>query len=340
MGHRACFILIESEKERTFYYSRYGSFCMDNRILGGFESLLNFIRDNHAISEMEWLGKCGAQDGEMLMDCQNRVLIWNGEGDASWNPVYRQVFLQVVRDQWQGWDIRFAYNVAQDILNYAGYPQKPLNLERFKDEPQIQLDPAQDGLVKEILPGILSILDSNQQCRLIPLNLKIYGCLLSGPAFFSRWEEVPQLEKLVIDTIHSEGIDFNGPRWCGGGIHLNLLEQKMEYWVKYFIPGIEQLIAPMWPGWQITIHFDEFVWQEKITNGALSFKVESMSEILEELLPLKAWLEKPIALENQEIEETIGKLATRSYELALIIKIMVYLILIGILVLFLWPLMT
>ena len=39
MGHRACYILIKNEKERTFYYSRYGSNIMDHNILGGFSCI-------------------------------------------------------------------------------------------------------------------------------------------------------------------------------------------------------------------------------------------------------------------------------------------------------------
>ena len=93
----------------------------------------------------------------------------------------------------------------------------------------------------------------------------------------------------------------------------------------------------MWPGWEITIHYDEFEWQEKITKGALSFKVKSISEILEEMLPLGVWSEKPIV--DHEIEEMIAKQPIRRHKLALVIKIMACLVLVGILILFLWVLM-
>lgn len=348
MGHRACYLLIKNEKERAFYYSRYGSIIMDDNILGGFSQLVSSIERKDVISEAKWLSLGGGQDGGLLLDYQQRVLVWYGEEKTNWDPVYRGVFLKVARQLWKGWDIRWAYNSERDILDYAGYPREPLYLEDFKQVSRIHLDPAHDGSIKESsLPGILSIIDSEQQCRLIPLDQPVYSYLLSGPAFFSNWKEVPQLESLLIDTTS------NYPFWderdphvphvpheCYGGIHLNLLEQKLDYWAKYFKQGDEQLIFPMWPGWKITIHYDEFEWQEKITKGALSFKVKSISEILEEMLPLRVWSEKPGELDNQEIEETIAKLATRPYGPALIIKIMVYLILLGILILFLWVLVA
>ena len=343
MGHRACFILIKNEKERTFYYSRYVSNILDRNILGGFRQLVSFIEREDVISEAKWLSLGGGQDGGLLLDCQQRVLIWYGGEKTNWDPVYRGVFLMVARQLWKGWDIRWAYNSELDILDYAGYPREPLHLDDFKQEPRIHLDPARDGSIKESsLSGILSIIDSDQQCRLIPLDQTIYSYLLSGPAFFSNWKEVPQLESLLIDTTSNPYWEEGEPdvlHECRGGIHLNLSAQTLDYWKQFRSLGIEQLISPMWSGWQITMHYDEFEWQEKFTKGALSFKVKSISEILAEMLPLGVWSEKPRELDDQEIEETIAKLATRPYGPALIVKIMAYLILVGILILFLWVLM-
>lgn len=342
MGHRACFILIKNEKERAFYYSRYGSNILDRNILGGFRQLVSFIEDLDVISETEWLRQGGGQDGGLLLDYQQRVLIWFGEEKTNWDPVYRGVFLKVARQLWKAWDIRWAYNSELDILDYAGYPREPLISDNYNGAPPSLLDPQKDGVIEEWGSGVLSIIDTNQQCRLIPLNQPVYTYLLSGPAFFARWEDVPQLENLVINTIPSPIFEEPEPNLlqnCAGGIHLNLSAQTLDYWEKSHYLDMEQLILPMWPGWQITIHYDEFEWQEKITKGALSFKVKSISETLAEMLPLGLWSEKPRELDDQEIEETIAKLATRPYGPALIVKIMVYLILAGILILFLWVLM-
>ena len=341
MGNRACYLLIKNEKERAFYYCRYSSNIMDHFILSGFSELVSSIEMEDVISETKWLSLGGGQDGGLLLDCQQRVLIWYGGEKTNWDPVYRGVFLEVARQLWVGWDIRWAYNSELDILNHAGYPREPLYLDDFKQEPRIHLDPARDGSIKESsLSGILSIIDSDQQCRLIPLDQTIYSYLLSGPAFFSNWKEVPQMESLLIDTTSrpfwDEG-DPDVPHGCWGGIHLNLLEQKLDYWARYFLLGTDQFISPIWPGWEITAHYDEFEWQEKITKGALSFKVKSISEILEEMLPLGVWSEKPIV--DHEIEEMIAKQPIRRHKLALVIKIMACLVLVGILILFLWVLM-
>ena len=75
-------------------------------------------------------------------------------------------------------------------------------------------------------------------------------------------------------------------------------------------------------------------------KGAFSFKVKSEKEILAEFLPLGVWSEKPVVLGDQEVEETIAKLVICPKGSALIIKIMAYLILGGILILFLWVLMA
>ena len=342
MGNRACYLLIKNEKERAFYYCRYSSNIMDHFILSGFSELVSSIERKDVISEAKWLSLGGGQDGGLLLDCQQRVLIWYGGEKTNWDPVYRGVFLEVAGQLWKGWDIRWAYNSELDILDYAGYPREPLISDHYNRVPPSLLDPQKDGVIEEWGSGVLSIIDASQQCRLIPLNQQVYTYLLSGPAFFARWEDVPQLENLVINTIPSpifEEPEPNSLQNCAGGIHLNLSAQTLDYWEKSHYPGMKQLISPMWSGWQITMHYDEFEWQEKITKGALLFKIESKKEILGEFLPLRVWSEKTGELDDQEIEETIAKLATRPYGPALFIKIMAYLILAGILILFLWVLM-
>lgn len=342
MGHRACYILIKNNGKRSFHFSRYGSKFLETGILGGPKELADNILVADTISETEWLDLGGGQDGGLLLDYQQRVLIWYGEEKTKWNPVYRGVFLKVARQLWKGWDIRWAYNSELDILDYAGYPREPLISDHYNRVPPSLLDPQKDGVIEEWGSGVLSIIDASQQCRLIPLNQQVYTYLLSGPAFFARWEDVPQLENLVINTIPSpifEEPEPNSLQNCAGGIHLNLSAQTLDYWEKSHYPGMKQLISPMWSGWQITMHYDEFEWQEKITKGALLFKIESKKEILGEFLPLRVWSEKTGELDDQEIEETIAKLATRPYGPALFIKIMAYLILAGILILFLWVLM-
>ncbi len=344
MGHRACFILIKNEKERTFYYSRYGSNILDRNILGGFRQLVSFIEDQDCISETEWLRQGGGQDGGLLLDYQQRVLIWYGEEKTDWDPVYRGVFLKVVRQLWVDWDVRWAYNYSQDILNYAGYPRAPQYLGYYKQEYRTHLDPARDGSIKESsLSGILSIIDSEQQCRLIALDQPVYAYLLSGPAFFSNWKEVPQLESLLICTTSNpywEEGDPDVPHECWGGIHLNLSERKLEYWAQYFNLGVEQLISPLWPGWEITIHYDEFEWQEKITNGALSFKIKSEKEVLLEVLPaLKGSMPTAEVDDQITIAQTIASYATQPKRQTLILKIVVYVILSFLLIFFLWVLL-
>ena len=333
MGHRACFICIKSDGKREFYYSRHASKYMDEALLGGLVGIARIIPGGTSLNEEEWLAQSGAQDGELLIDYQRKVVIWNGESETHWDPIYRRVFLKMVRPIWKDWDIRWAYNRELDILDYAGYPRKPQYLDHFKQKPRIHLDPARDGSIKERLPGILSIIDSAQQCWLIPLDQTIYAYLLSGPAFFLHWKEVPQLKSLLIDTtsipFYEEG-DPDVPHECWGGIHLNLLEQKLDYWAQYFNRGVEQLISPMWPGWEITIHYDEFEWQERMTNAALAFKIKSNEEIMLEIF---------LSEKMEAMKETTTQFGTKPNQEGLAIKIVVYAILTIFLIFILWILL-
>jgi len=343
MGYHACFILIKSDGKREFYYLRQAPNYLNNALLWGSDHVVSLFYDETPINEEEWLAKSGGLDEELLLDCRQKVVIWYGERQTYWNPIYRRVFLKVAQPNWKDWEIRWAYNRFQDIREYAGYPIRQLFLDGYKQESRSHLDPERDGQITEFLRGVLSIIDQTNQCRLIPLDQWVDDYLLSGPAFFERWEEVPQLESLLINTIPIpwyEDADPNVPQGCGGGIHLNLSMRTLDYWQQSHTLGVEQLIFPMWPGWQITMHYDEFEWQERITNGALSFKIKSEKEVFLEVFPVLTGFMPTGEVDDQVfIEETIAQFATQPTQKITILKITGYLILSFLLILFLWALM-
>lgn len=344
MGHRACFIFIKGDGKREFYYSRQASNLLDDALLGGLDGIARLTYVENLINEEEWLASSGSQDGELLVDYQNKVVIWSGESETRWDPIYRRVFLKVVRQFWENWDIRWAYNRAQDIREYAGYPLIEPYLDFYRQLSRSQLDPDRDGQIKDWLGGVLSIIDSANQCRLIPLGEGVYTYLLSGPAFFARWQEVPQLESLVINTVPIplfEEAEPNVPRSCGGGIHLNLSERTLDYWQPSHSPDIELLIHPMWPGWQITGHYDEFEWQERITDGALSFKIQSDEEVLAEVLPGLGGVMPEEAMRNAAAlaAAEAARLATLPKPQTTILEISFYLFLSGIAAYLVWALL-
>ena len=343
MGHRACFIFIKSDGKREFYYSRQASNSLDDALLRGLDGIARLIQDETPISEAEWLFKSGGQDGELLMDYQKKVVIWYGGSETRQDPIYRRVLLKVLRQFWKDWDIRWAYNEVQDIREYAGYPLVEPYLDFYKQLPRAQLDPDRDGQIKGYLSGVLSIIDSANQCRLIPLHEAVHIYLLSGPAFFARWEAVQQLESLVINTIplsYWDEEEPNEPQGCGGGIHLNLSTRTLDYWQPSRDLGMAQLIFPMWKGWQITMHYDEFEWQERITNGVLRFKIKSEEEVLAEVLSGLGGVMPEEAIRNAAALSAAeaARLAKQPKPQTLLLKIFVYLLLIFIATYLVWAL--
>ncbi|MCC6281912.1 MAG: hypothetical protein IT262_15010 [Saprospiraceae bacterium] len=284
MGQRANLILIQNDRDYKLYYSHWAANSLDSTLFWGPVHAIHYILSQQKVEKDQWLDN-NWSEGSVLLDPYQKVLLWYGGESTRYDARYRHAFLQLMRIPWKDWDVRWAYNEMVDLADYVGHSREAVLGGAFHDERRALLDPEKDGQAAQMY-SVLSVRDEDGNTRIIPLYNPVSNYLLSGPAFLDKLDQIPTLNSLSVDLkepLWFEEPEPTLPRMCEGGIHLNLPDKKIDYWGKSQRYGDIAYITSLWPGWEVTKHYDEYEWQEIVTNRALQLVFDTEAFFLQKI---------------------------------------------------------
>jgi hypothetical protein len=271
MGQRATLVIVEGGQHRLFY-NHWCANRLPDDLFWGPEHALRFIQSQQEVDG--WLDEVWAE-GAAVLDLDQRTLLFYGGEDVMYDVPLRRVHLELMRQVWQSWDVRWAGEGIAAIAEYVGYPKDSvLRTEVVMDRPQqIAWSPPRQWDWTRTVASIRLVVD---QMLFLPLPDFPDDVLFSGPALLDAAGTGGGFERLPLDEWMT-----TLPR---GGFHVDLPSRTLEFWVARPAPDIQARVASRWPGWTVRWRQDAFEFQLDRTGGLLRFAVPSRTSLEESVM--------------------------------------------------------
>jgi hypothetical protein len=210
-----------------------------------------------------WLNDTWAEGGAVI-DLDRQTLILYGGEDLNSHIPMRRLYLQLLQEVWDGWDVRWANLGILDMADYVGLPR---NRVIDGQRSTLQFYVAE----RRFTAAIGSILLEDHTLRLFPLEGATLH-LAVGPALIEAMRDHPGYTHLPL------------AEWGTGfpldGFHVDVQERLVEYWTACAAFDPETYIVPFWPGWRVTWLGDNY----EVHLARLGDRVSSPTWSTEELL--------------------------------------------------------
>lgn len=225
-----------------------------------------------AVDGSGWLTDVWAEGGAVIdLDCKTLIL-YGGEDIGAHIPLTR-LYLQLMQEVWEGWDIRWAQRGIVDMAEYVGLPK-----ERVIDGGM----PSREFEVEEPrwAGAIGSIQLEDGTLRLFPLS-GVQMELAQGPVLINAMKEHTGYTHLPFDEWSRLSLF---PWWGAGfpsaGFHIDVSARSVEYWTAGSARDPETYILPFWPGWRVTWLKDNYEAHLARLGDRVSLPTWSAEELL------------------------------------------------------------
>ncbi|MFJ9953383.1 hypothetical protein [Kitasatospora sp. NPDC091207] len=239
MGDRANFVVVRESGEYELYLSRFGAVGIDLDLLAGPAEALSMVRRLSA--DDWWLDDVMCQ-GAALIDLGRKVLMLFAQEGLSAQMRHRAATLELLREAWTGWEIRWMYDGPAELRTYLG-----LDPEHVRDRdggllvgPLFEPDD-EDPADPESMLAVVTV--GTDRCHVLA-NISDHP-IREGVALLDRLAGAPEhgVCKLPADA----------------GIHIDPLRGRVGWWL--LGASAEAYEVPQrWPGW--TVEFWQDRWQE------------------------------------------------------------------------------
>lgn len=255
VGQRCNLIVIEHGK-RELYYSHWGANTLDRDLFWGAAHGLAHIRAQ--VSEADgatWLDDVWAEGGA-VMDMDQLRLTWFGGEDTLFELPLRRRLLELMRQSWGHWDVRWAFRGIVDIAEAAGVPAETVLTVKEEASPlRLMALPTTDrphALFSVRLPdGKLRFVASTER----------------------RPENVGRIERIVEaagSPMGSDRCDMTGWEYPPmSGAHVEVAARSFTWWSCYESVRGSELILKANPGWSVDWVGDRYEAQVEASEGNL-----------------------------------------------------------------------
>ncbi|MFE6664986.1 hypothetical protein ACFVFH_15695 [Streptomyces sp. NPDC057697] len=244
MGDRANFVVVSESGEYELYLSRFGAAGIDLDLLTGPAEALSMIR--RLETSDWWLDDVQCQ-GAALVDLGRKVLMlfaWEG---PSTEMRHRAATLELLREAWAGWDVRWMYDGPAELRSYLGLDPAYVRAREGGLVVGPLLGPDDEELA-EPEPMVVVVTIGTEHCYVLA-NIGDHP-VREGPALLDRLAGGPEC-----------GVR---PTSADAGIHVDPLRRLVGWWV--LGASAEAYEMPQrWPGW--TVEFWQDRWAEHVRSA-------------------------------------------------------------------------
>jgi len=279
MGQRANFIVIENG-ERTIYYDHWAANRLDDELFWGPDEALHFFRQRDPVGNDGWLDEVWCE-GAAIVDLDRKKLLFFGGEDVHYDARLRSAYLDLLRRQWPGWDVRWAPEGLMTIVDELGLPRENFARKREATDGVFAINRAHPDWSDVLLtiqplqgPILLSAVIGDEEGLLggiAPIDKLIEG------RFFGLFGRLP-----LMPTLRWEGGDF--PK---GGVHIDRKRQRVTTWWSPTTGDVRRAAERAWSGWTLDWRFDDYEWHLALCGKVLALppfdEREAQQQILERL---------------------------------------------------------
>jgi hypothetical protein len=259
MGHRANFVLVEQGKA-TIYYSHWGAKTIPDMLVAGPDRCWNSIQRLTPGSEL--LDNVWAEGGLLLDRDQRRLLFWGGE-EIKYTPYLRRVFLPALRLLWPEWTVEWALYGVADLADALHIDRSAVLIGEFAEgfHPE---NPLSDEVLleNEFETTLITIKEKDGMV----LNYRMCG--LPGSILSVGPHLLDVLARKKPDTLpHERDEEFEE------GAFLDLANRQIWVWEKSTLdPRYLAALRTLWPGWYVAGHGEGIV-RQVILSGHDPFPI-------------------------------------------------------------------
>ncbi|MFD5565287.1 hypothetical protein [Kitasatospora griseola] len=249
MGDRANFVVVRESGEHELHLSRFGAVGIDLDLLAGPTAALAMVE---ALPATDWWLDDVHCQGAALIDLGRKVLLlfaWEG---SSTELRHRAATLELLREAWPGWEVRWLYDGNAEVRAYLGLDPVFVR-DRDAATCHVMLLEPDDEELAEPEPMIAVLTVGSDQC-FVASNANDHP-VQEGPALLDRLADAPEHE--VCRAAAQAGVHVDPERHRVGWWTLGATAEAYE-------------MAERWPGW--TVEFWQDCWEEHVRVAADRFQ--------------------------------------------------------------------
>ena len=226
MGQRANLVIVRGGAWRL-YYDHWCANRLDVELFWGPELAVEFIEQRGALADPgDWLDEVWCEGGA-IVDEDRRILLWFGGEDIAYDVPLRTAYLDLMRTQWPGWEIRWAAGGIQELGEYLGLPKSMFLVDS---------EPGGSFAVNVAFPEDNLTLFT-VEAGTVTRATRVQG---DGEALSVGVAQLPTLLAFKLESSLVWRGDFPT-----GGIHLNRNTQALHFWLAN---PAEDILERVWPG--------------------------------------------------------------------------------------------
>ncbi|UFS97174.1 hypothetical protein [Nocardia huaxiensis] len=298
MGALARFVLIDDSGVRR-YHSRWGADRVCATLIGGPDAATREIETDvlQRGPLRDWQPDTWTEGGAVV-DHTARQLIWFGD-QLMYDLPTKQVFAELLRRTWPGWNVRWAYGGVQDLIAAVDVDRDHARFHSGDGPvlPDAVIDPGpgDPSFDSGIVAFHLLTVTTRHGLRIYPLD----------PFTHAAWQGPALLDRLPAGGVAA--LELPDLPWSG--VHVDAVDRSIGVWLSRPGGGLVHSLPALWPGWRIACWEDRY--QEQIARCGealrppwLPGRVSVLERVMEQLARRhrRPVVTDPLALDRLERE--------------------------------------
>ncbi|MFJ5925194.1 hypothetical protein ACIQF6_21570 [Kitasatospora sp. NPDC092948] len=249
MADRANFVVVRESGEHELHLSRFGAAGLDLGLLAGPAAVLAMVE---GLSATDWWLDDVLCQGAALIDLGRKVLLlfaWEG---PSTELRLRAATLELLREAWEGWEIRWAYDGNAELRAHLGLDPELVRDRAAPVVPGPFLEP-DDEEFTEPAPMVAVVTVGSGQCFVVahaddhPIR--------EGLSLLYRLPDAPKHEVCRAAA--------------RAGLHIDPVRRRIGWWTLGATAEAYEM-PTRWPGW--TVEFWQDRWEQHVQAAAGRFQ--------------------------------------------------------------------
>ncbi|MBX3064140.1 MAG: hypothetical protein KF726_14275 [Anaerolineae bacterium] len=304
MGQRANLLIVD-ESGYQLYYCHWCAISLDVDLFWGPEYAIPLVQKQRAVNTDNWLNNQWAEGGAVI-DRRQQVLILFGGEELFFDIPLRRLYLELLRQVWNGWQVRWAHNGVLDLSDYVHFPRDEMLFIKEIANHMPSLHPPMD---KRQIGIIGSFVLEDDSLRFFPLSFslvyKLEALLNTGPHLIELARNTESLDYLPLDQWTN---DF--PK---GGFHIDLPAKQILCW-HVNAPEIKSYLNQAWQGWETLWLGDAYEPHLERIRGRVTLPSVDIGELLTRLEEFL--VHRPLRSDDQRVKlvARIAQMESEGYE--------------------------
>ena len=250
MGQRANLIIVENGRYEL-YYDHWCANSLDSYLFWGVYETVSFIREHDKSGSEYWLDDVWCE-GAVLVDLDNKKLLFFGGEDIMFNIPLRRVYLELLKEIWEGYEVNWAFEGIIDLARYVGYNWEKL-LNRT-EETNRDITDAFENEGDYYITGVFSLAHETEGLSIFPIYSYENNLL-----FCSDETVLTYISKLKSNLEVFKNGKYETDCFPNFGMHVDMKKRELIFWesdtthADYY-----KKIENFWPGWEISYLYDNY----------------------------------------------------------------------------------